>query len=101
MVEELAVLCGPANLHDPRCVQGDLVVPQPRVAGVEGGPDALEGGGVAPGSQPVRSDLQVLAGVVQVEDDVGAGHVGPQVRRLPHLRKQDCKKIVIKKLVDL
>ena len=48
MVEEFAVLCGPSYLHDSGGIEGDLVIPLPRVAGAEGGTNTLEGGGVAP-----------------------------------------------------
>lgn len=46
MVEELAVLGGPSNLHHPWCNDGHLVVPNPRVD-AECASHALEGGGVA------------------------------------------------------
>ena len=48
IVEEAAVLGGPADLHDPAGDHGDLVVP---AAGTdrERAPDALEGGRVTAG----------------------------------------------------
>lgn len=46
VVEELAVLGGPSNLHHPRRDDGHLVVPNPRVH-AEGAAHALKGGGVA------------------------------------------------------
>lgn len=46
MVEELAVLGGPSDLHHPRRDDGHLVVPDPGVH-AERAPHALEGGGVA------------------------------------------------------
>lgn len=45
VVEELAVLGGPSNLHDPRGDDRDLVVPDTRVH-AECAADALEGGGI-------------------------------------------------------
>ena len=52
MVEEFAVLCGPSYLHDSGGVEGDLIIPLPRVACAEGGTNTLEGGGVAPAQKP-------------------------------------------------
>lgn len=46
VVEELAVLGGPSDLHHPRRNDGHLVVPNPRVH-AERAAHALEGGGVA------------------------------------------------------
>lgn len=48
MVEELAVLGGPSDLHHPRRDDGHLVVPNPRVH-AERASHALERGGVAAG----------------------------------------------------
>ena len=51
MVEEFAVLGSPSYLHDSGGVEGDLIIPLPRVACAEGGTNTLEGGGVAPAQQ--------------------------------------------------
>ena len=47
MIEELAVLGGPSNLHDPSRDDGRLVVPDTLVH-LECAPHALEGGRITP-----------------------------------------------------
>lgn len=114
VVEELAVLGGPSDLHHPRRNDGHLVVPNPRVH-AERAAHALEGGGVAsclgrggggqkkvsasgtgrhipktggrarPHLQPGGGDLKVLADVVAVEHGVDVGEVDFFVRELPTL----------------
>lgn len=98
MVEELAVLGGPSDLHHPRRDNGHLVVPNPRVH-AERASHALERRGVTSSlrrgsvsdsergcysSRHVRApahlqagggDLQVLADVVAVEHGVDVGQV--------------------------
>ena len=50
---------------------------------LKGASDALEGEGVAPGLQPARRDLEVLADVVGVQHHFRAGRVLRHVRERP------------------
>lgn len=81
MVQEMAVLGGPADLHDARRDDDRLVVPA-AVVDLESSPDALESVGVAARLQAVAGYLQVLADVTAVQDHVDVGHVNLLVRQL-------------------
>ena len=74
MVEELAPLARPADLHDSRCDDLNLVVPD-SPDDLEGGADALEGGGVAARLEAVGADLEVLRHVVVIQHRVDPGGV--------------------------
>ena len=64
MVEEFAVLGGPSYLHDSGGVEGDLVIPLPRVACAEGGTNTLEGGGVAPAQQTRSTHYRMITNFI-------------------------------------
>lgn len=73
VVEELAVLGGPSDLHHPRCNDGHLVVPNPRV-NAEGAAHALKGGGVASClGRPAGQNVSTPETAPQVPNRVPAG----------------------------
>ena len=92
MVEEFAVFCGEADLHDTGCDDEHFVVPHARVD-LERAANALERRHVTARLQTIGRDLEVLTDIVAVEHDVDATRVDRRVRE-HSLVVRNCNKYV-------